>query len=78
MWDHSIKKAIEFITVSRKAQLSGALDSSWQTVTVGNWISSMGATIVSSVVMTGLADQSANEKYIKNPAVPKPAIIATS
>ena len=45
---------------------------------VGNCTSSIGAVIVSSVVMTGLSDQPRKEKYMVWIANPNPPTIVTS
>ena len=63
-------KASEFKSFSIGLQLSAGFWS--QTVTVGNWISSIGAFIVSNVVITGSWDHWVKAWFIINPAIMKP------
>ena len=61
-------KFMKFRRFSRYAQLSGGFFSkSLQTVTVGNWISSIGAAIVSNVVIVGSSAHWVKAEVINNP-----------
>ena len=69
-------KASGLKTFSMGPQLSAGFWS--QTVTVGNWISSIGADIVSNVVITGFSDHCVKAWFIITPAIIKPQnVIAT-
>ena len=61
--------------VSIKAHLSGGLSSFWQTVTVGNCRSRIGAAIESRVVMTGASLQSEKEVFRRYPDDRNPAMM---